>query len=402
MWKLALRNVFRHRARTAMTLAAITIGVMSLVLSGGLVQDFLIQLREATIHSQFGHLQLYKAGYSELGSRAPYRYMINDPAQTVVQLTPLQHVTAIAARVNFSGLLSNGRTNLPVIAEGIDAEKEREISKSTQIINGSNLSRNTPYAIIIGQGVAQALGLKPGGTATLLVNTREGALNSLDFEVAGIFQTFSKEYDERAIRVPLAAAQELLDTKAVHTLVVALDETAQTDAVGQKIMRILPRDEFEIRTWYELADFYSKAENLYKQYFTVLRLIILGMVLLGVANSVNITIHERTGEFGTLMALGNRRQLILRLVLTENLLVGLIGASAGVVLAIIAALAISAIGIPMPPMPDSNSGYTAGIRLIPSEIEISFMIGLLATCLAALLPAWRASRTSIVEALAQN
>ncbi len=402
MWKLALRNVFRHRARTAMTLAAITIGVMSLVLSGGLVQDFLIQLREATIHSQFGHLQLYKAGYSELGSRAPYRYMINDPAQTVVQLTPLQHVTAIAARVNFSGLLSNSRTNLPVIAEGIDAEKEREISKSTQIINGSNLSRNTPYAIIIGQGVAQALGLKPGGTATLLVNTREGALNSLDFEVAGIFQTFSKEYDERAIRVPLAAAQELLDTKAVHTLVVALDETAQTDAVGQKIMRILPRDEFEIRTWYELADFYSKAENLYKQYFTVLRLIILGMVLLGVANSVNITIHERTGEFGTLMALGNRRQLILRLVLTENLLVGLIGASAGVVLAIIAALAISAIGIPMPPMPDSNSGYTAGIRLIPSEIEISFMIGLLATCLAALLPAWRASRTSIVEALAQN
>src|SRR4051794_36681315 len=131
MWKLALRNVFRHRARTAMTLAAITIGVMSLVLSGGLVQDFLIQLREATIHSQFGHLQLYKAGYSELGSRAPYRYMINDPAPTVAQLTVLQHVTAIAARVNFSGLLSNGRTNLPVIAEGIDAEKEREISKST-------------------------------------------------------------------------------------------------------------------------------------------------------------------------------------------------------------------------------------------------------------------------------
>src|SRR6185503_16826093 len=171
---------------------------------------------------------LYKAGYSELGSRAPYRYMINDPAQTIAQLRLLEHVTAIAARVNFSGLLSNGRTTLPVIAEGIDAEKEREISKSIKIIDGNNLSQNTPYAIIVGQGVAQALGLKPGGTATLLVNTREGALNSLDFEVAVVFQTFSKEYDERAIRVPLAAVQELLDTKAVHTLVVALDETLQT------------------------------------------------------------------------------------------------------------------------------------------------------------------------------
>ena len=54
MWKLASRNVFRHRLRTALTLAAISFGVVSLVISGGFVEDFLVQLREGTIHSQFG------------------------------------------------------------------------------------------------------------------------------------------------------------------------------------------------------------------------------------------------------------------------------------------------------------------------------------------------------------
>jgi len=402
MWKLAFRNVFRHRGRTALSVAAIIIGVISLVISGGLVKDFLIQLREGTIHSQFGHLQIYRAGYSARGSRSVYRYMIEDPQEAILKVRRLDHVTNVTPRVNFSGLLSNGRVTFPIIGEGVDPEKERGISSSIKIIAGASLEQNLAGAMIVGQGVAQALNLKPGGSATLVLNTRAGALNSLDFQVIGVFQTFSKEYDERAIRIPLAAAEELLDTKAVHSLVVALDETVQTDNVAKRLAQILPSSEFEIRPWYELADFYGKAENLYERYFFVLRLTIFGLVLLGVANSVNMTIYERTGEFGTLMALGNRRRSILRLLMAENLIVGLLGSDAGVVLAIVLALAISAIGIPMPPMPDSDSGYTAAVRLIPYEIEMSFLVGLLATCGAGLLPAWRASRVSVVEALARN
>src|ERR1043166_5770609 len=109
MWKLALRNVFRHKARTILTLAAIGSGVVSLVISGGFIEDFFIRLREATIHSQFGHLQLYKSGYYQLGSRSPYHYMINNPDELIARLRRIEHVTDISPRVNFSGLLSNGR-----------------------------------------------------------------------------------------------------------------------------------------------------------------------------------------------------------------------------------------------------------------------------------------------------
>jgi putative ABC transport system permease protein len=47
---LALRNIFRHKGRTALTLAAIVLGVAGLVVSGGFVEDIFVQLREATIY----------------------------------------------------------------------------------------------------------------------------------------------------------------------------------------------------------------------------------------------------------------------------------------------------------------------------------------------------------------
>ena len=58
MLLLALHNIFRHKVRTFLTLAVIVFGVVGLILTGGFIEDIFIQLREATIHSQLGHLQI--------------------------------------------------------------------------------------------------------------------------------------------------------------------------------------------------------------------------------------------------------------------------------------------------------------------------------------------------------
>jgi putative ABC transport system permease protein len=188
----------------------------------------------------------------------------------------------------------------------------------------------------------------------------------------------------------------------VHALVLVLDETTRTDQAAQRIAALLASDQFEIKKWYELADFHQKAVDLYQRYFLVLRFIILGMILLAVTNSINITTHERGGEFGTLKALGNRSNQILRLLLAENIILALLGSGIGILLGVVIALAISAIGIPMPPMPNASVGYTAVIRLVPRDLEISFLVGLAGTYLASLAPAWRASRIAVVDGLARN
>ena len=102
------------------------------------------------------------------------------------------------------------------------------------------------------------------------------------------------------------------------------------------------------------------------------------------------------------MALGNCSDYIFKLIVVENILLGLIGSVLGVVLGLILALLISVIGIRMPPPPNANLGYIAHIQIIPSVLLMSAAIGVLATFLAAMLPARHVSRMSVVNALKQN
>jgi putative ABC transport system permease protein len=402
LFRLAARNVLRQRARTAMTLAAIAFGVIGLILSGGFVQDIFVQLGEAVIHSQSGHLQVAKAGFAAKGARRPDQYLIAQPDALKAQLAAERGVADVMGRISFSGLLNNGRSDLSIVGEGIEPEREARNGTYLFISAGRQLEDGDRFGALLGRGVAQALNLAPGDRATLVVSTRDGATNTLDLEVVGVFQTFSKDYDARAVKIALPAAQELLDTRGVNTLVVALGRTRDTTRTAAALRSQVASQGFEVSTWVELNDFYDKTVKLYDRQFGALRLIILAMVLLSVTNTVNMTIFERVGEFGTMRALGNRGANVFALVLAESVVLGFAGAALGTVLGVVLALVISAIGIPMPPPPNADIGYTAQIQLVPSVIASAFAIGVIATVLAAILPAWRVARTDVVEALRQN
>ncbi len=399
---LALRNLARHRARTAMTLAAIVFGVVGLILSGGFVQDIFVQLGEALIHSQTGHLQVMRRGYYEAGTRTPERFLIEQPERLRAAIASNSAVDDVLARVAFFGLLNNGRTDWGIVGEGVEPGKEARLGSYLRIAAGRQLKESDRNGAAIGQGVAQALNLHPGDPVTLLVNTSDGALNTLDLEVIGVFQSFSKDYDARAIRIPLAAAQGALSTHGVNTLVVSLKDTSDTLPIATELRGKFSDQHFDVRTWVELNDFYEKTLALYDRQFGVLQLIILVMVLLSVANSVNMSVYERVGEFGTMMALVDSRGRVAQLIVTESTLLGAIGSAVGVVLGVTLALIVSVIGIPMPPPPNANLAYTAHIQLVPAAIATAFAIGAAATALASLLPALRVAQTPVVDALREN
>jgi putative ABC transport system permease protein len=402
MWKLALRNVLRQKIRTLMTVGAIAAGVVSLVLAGGFVADIFIQLREFTIHSQLGHIQVYKEGYYRYGTQAPSKYLIDDPEPLQARLLKDPKVLDVMARLNFSGLMSNGRSDLAIIGEGVEPDKEQKLGTYLSLIAGRHLKDQDQFGIVLGEGVAQSQKLVPGDQVTLLINNKDGSLNSLEFEVIGVFRSFSQEFDSRAVRIPLAAAQELLSSSGINSLVVSLQRSNDTDAVANSLRGELAGKGFELKTWEELSDFYRSTVELYEVQFGVLRLIILGMVLLGVVNSVNMSVFERYGEFGTMRALGDRNRTVFSLILVENLVVGTAGAAAGIVLGVLLALGISAIGIPMPPPPNSNTPYVAYIRLVPTELLEAFVVGLVAALVAAAIPSLRVSRSHIGDALRRN
>ncbi len=402
MWKLAIRNVLRHKARTAMTLLAIIVGVMGLILSGGFVQDIFTQLGEVLIRSQSGHIQVAREGYYARGARSPEKFLIEnpDPIREMIRRSP--KVDDVMGRLYFSGLLNNGRSDQPIIGEGIEAQREAKLGSSLVIASGRQLRDEDAHGMMLGHSLARALKLKTGDWATLVINTPDGALNSMEFEIVGTFQTFSKDYDAHAVRINLAAAQDLLATSGVNTLVLSLRKTEDTDTVATDLLAKLAGEGLEVNTWRKLNDFYTSTVEMYDAQFGVLRIIILLMVLLSVANSVNMSVFERVGEFGTMMALGNRASRVFGLIIAENAILGVAGAIAGSLLGILLALAISAVGIPMPPPPNADLPYTARISIVPSVIAGAFVVGFVATVLAAVMPAARVRRIPVVDALRQN
>ena len=402
MFKLALRNILRQKSRTAMTLAAIVFGVSGLILTGGFVADVLTQLGEATIHSQLGHVQVFKQGFYEKGSRSPEKYVIDDADQIARFAAKMPEADTVLQRIRFAGLLNNGKADWAVVGEGVEPDKENHLGTFVRITAGRQLKDEDTSGVLIGDGVAKALALEPGDTVTLIMNTADGALNTTELNVVGVFQSFSKDFDTRAVRIPIAAARELLARDGANSIVLLLHRTADTSLVKNLLTPRLQSLGFDIRDWVELSDFYAKTVELYRTQFGVLQWIVLIMVLLSVFNTVNMSVFERVGEFGTLMALGNTRGYVFRLVMVENAMLGLFGAVVGVVLGTLTALAISEVGIPMPPPPNSNVAYTATVRVLPGTVFLAFAVGLIATLAAALLPAHRVSRTPIVDALRYN
>ena len=397
--EFALRNVFRHRARSTMTLAVIALGVAALIVSAGLVANLYRQLAEAVIHSQTGHLEVATPAFFSAGSRSPEKHRIEGAAKLGTQLSRVPGVSEVTARLAFSGLLSNARTQLPIIGEGIEADKAARLATSISILDGHRLGAGDHHGALVGEGLANALGLHPGDPVTLLASTFEGAVNTADLEVAGIFRSFSKDYDARAVKIPLEVAQDLLGTPDANVLVVLLADTGRTLDVQSTMAADVKARGLVVRNWQELNDFYTNTVRLFDRQFGVLRLIILFMVALGVSNAINMAIFERLGEFGTMRALGDRDAKVFRLVLIECVFLGTIGACLGVLVGVIVAALVSITGIPMPPPPNSNIGFTARVDLSFFACAEAFAIGWIATVLAGLIPAAHARRVPIIDAL---
>ncbi len=402
--RLAFKNIFRNRTRSLITLGAIAFGCISLIIAGGFMEDIFFKLRESYIHSFLGHMQVYRKGFFEKGAARPFDFMISDPVAVEKRILSVEHVRLVAPRLEFSGLLSTGDTTVSFIGQGISPHEEKELSNFLFISSGENLSGGDPYGIILGKGLARSINAKPGDPLVILTNTKGGAINALDVTVKGVFYTASKAFDDRAVRLPIGTAQKLLHTDDVQTLVVLLDRTDNTGAVMKNLSAMFKKDglDLEIKPWYELADFYNKTVALYKRQFMVLKIIIAIVVVLSVFNTMNMSVLERVGEVGTIMALGTKKRTVVALFITEGLILGAIGGIIGLAGGYLLASVISYVGIPMPPPPGSTASWTAQVKVVPGVFLYAFVLAIATSAVSSFYPAFKASRLEIAEALRHN
>lgn len=395
---LATRNVRRHTRRSLFALAIIAGGVTAFMLAGGFIDWVLYGMREAAIQSQLGHIQITRPGFFEKGIADPYSYLLPDPAESP-SLLGAEHIVSVAPRLAFGGLASWEEQTIAFIGEGIDPLKEAPITKAIQIVSGRDLTAQDESAVLIGEGLAANLGTSAGDKIVLLANTAGGSLNAVEVTIAGLFTSASKAYDDTAIRAPIRTARELVKVEGATSWVVLLDRTDRTRAEVEDFRTKLDSSSYEVTPWWELADFYNKTVALFSKQVMLLRILIGAIVVLSISNTLSMAVAERTSEIGTSMALGVRRTRILRLFLSEGVILGIAGGITGASLATVLGHLISEIGIPMPPPPGMTRGYVAQILISPGLALDGFALAFVTTLLASIVPAMRAARLNVVDAL---
>lgn len=385
----------REPQRWSMAGLAIVFGTVALILADGFIERIFVDFREAIVRSSLGHFQVLPADADSARPPAALASLRPDIEKALDDFPGV----VVAAKLSFVGLASHGERTVSFVGEGVEPQREQALSSELVIDRGRPLESIDERSLLLGEGLAKVLGADVDDLVTILVTTPAGGVNAIEAKVAGIFHTSTKAYDDRALRLPLQTAQALLRDEAISKFVGVLPRSSDTDGAVAALRSALDEDGVQVKAWSEIADFYNKTVQLFSSQLAVVRAVIVAIVLLSVSNTQARNVMERTSEIGTMMALGRTRSAVARLFVGEGLILGLACGLIGVLLGWAVALLVSGVGIPMPPPPGMARGFVAGIAFTPGIAATAMLLAVFTSVVASLLPALRASRLNIVDAL---
>ncbi len=240
-------------------------GCMSMITYGGYVESVYQGVRNQTIYSGMGHLQVFKKGFNEFGNTDPDKYMLNQKTvqkiMAIIQNYP--EIETVTRRIYFSGLLNNGSISNGVFGSGVEAENEYKINhtkdtKTIDILKGTKLTSDQTEYVMLGQALADSFDVKVEDSLTLISSTIEGSVNAMDVKVGAIVTTGDSEKDERFILANLKDIQGLKNTEKVTRLTLLLNETDLTATVQNRLAKDFAKAglDLEMKNWDELAGLY--------------------------------------------------------------------------------------------------------------------------------------------------
>ncbi len=457
---LAVRNLLRNRRRSLATLLAMAIGSTAILLFGGFSAN--INYIMHTHHVRVGgHLQIQHRDFFLYGNGNPTAYGIADYTQLLEAIQAdevLRNMVLVASpTIQFGGIAGNYTAGVSrtVIGNGFVADDVSKMllwnefnvpTKSTAF----GLQGAPPDAAILGTGVARVLQLcealkvarcpKPeterkaigsavpddiaqlslletpaSNTASgarsprvevLVVNSR-GAPNVTSLEVVRAEEQAIKELDEVYVMTHFAKIQQLIYGKSAPKATSIMLQLRHSDQIPTAMARLKPIVEkfsssqpLAVLDFRTLNPFYVQTVGMFDTIFGFVFLLIGGIVLFTISNTMNTAVVERTVEIGTLRAIGLRRAGIRRLFVTEGALLGLGGAVVGVVVAVLASVAVNRWGMTWWP-PGNVEPVPLVITVVgETRLLVGTTLGLICIAiLSAWWPAYRAARLNVVDAL---
>ena len=458
---LAWRNLLRNRRRSMTTLVAMVLGLVTILLFGGYIRDITYAMQTDFV-ARSGHLQVQHKDYFRFGSGNPATYGIRDYERLVVSikqdsvLAPM--LTVVTPTLQFGGIAGNFAASVSrtVFVKGMvvhEQNRMREWNDYGQRILASQLplSGTTLDTAVVGTGVARALQLcaslnvpdcasaaepkdvsgaalpddvaalansdkRPPATGQaigrpprieILATNARGAPNVTTVSVLNAEFQGVKEFDDVYVGLHLPQAQKLIFGTAppqATAIVVQLRHTSQIPAARERLegllKSLLNEQPLSVIDYETLNPFYGQTLSMFAAIFGFIAVLIGAIVLFTVINTMSMAVFERTTEIGTLRAIGLRRSGVRAVFVAEGVVLGCFGAVLGIGAALGLAWLINHLGLTWIP-PGRIESVALAVSLVGEHaMMLASAIGLIVVAaLSALLPAARASRMNIVDAL---
>ncbi len=405
---LALRNLGRELRRSALTAAAMAIGLALLILSRTLADGAHEDWIDAGVRLGAGHVSINAPGYRDSRS-------LDDrlsPAQLRASLAaiadaPTPDPPLASVRVTTRGLASSPEGALPALIAGVDPEVELAFSKlGDEVVDGRYLEEGDRLHAYIGAGMAERLGVRTGSRMVLTAQAVSGDIEGQLVRVVGIYRTGVDALDQSFVHIPLGTARSWLGVEGATTVAVLLTHSSFTDAVVEGVRGGVDPAGTEVVGWpVTQPDLYS-ALKLDDGGDWAFHMILFAIVALAILNAVFMSVLHRQREMGLLRALGLSGRETGLVVFTEGVLLTMASGIAGVALGLVVVWIFFRDGLDLSGLwpEDFNVGGVAFDPVLYPVIEVKHVvqsvimtaaIGLFASA----YPAWQAGRLDPAESV---
>ena len=401
LWRIAIRDLGRNKRRSALTLIAVMMGLALVIALHGFEMGAIQGSIEDNIRVQTGHVQVRAESYDADKVSLKWEDLLEDPLGLAAQAQMLADVRAAAPVLWAGGILGTVEDSVGVRVFGIDPLSEMAAPFREDLV-GEFLTPDDRSSVLISQRLANNLGLAAGDDVSLLINTSGEQPDEATFTIRGLYDTGLPGFDEATIFLPLAKAQAFTRVgERASAVVVLLHDQQDADAVASA----LRAPGLEVLTWRDLNQLMVEGVNSAMGFLYMIYLIVLAIVAVVVANTLLMSVFERTREMGILAALGMKGRQIMAMFLMESATLGAIGVILGVLLGSLGVYYLATEGIYLGDMAanavsaDIAYGETMYAAFQWADTAVISAVCWIIMLLASLYPAWFATRKEPIDAL---
>ncbi len=401
-WRLAWRNLWRHRRRTWLTVGAMIFCNVLMVFLISIQLGSYTMMIDNTLNAATGHLQVQHRGYLD---DQKMRQTVPAAAALAERLRGTPGLQSVAARASAFALASSEERSFGIQVTGVQVDFEAGVSTFPGLLQrGRYLREPLADEVVIGSVLAENLKVDVGDEITLLGSGLDGSFAAAIANVVGIVETGIEQVDRSVAQVALPWFQQVFAMGDHGHVVVA--RVNDLEGVADAVVRVqqqLSDPDLVALDWDTLQPGLRQAitSDMASAWFMYGTLIVL--VAFSALNTQLMSVLERTREFGVMLALGLGPGRLARLVGIESLIMAALGLGIGVLLGALVVWYFHLFGFHLPGMEEMASRFNLPDRMYPEVSLVSIFWGpgtvFLGVLLAAIYPALRLYRLQPVEAM---